>query len=196
MGGGVEDLSPAGLSHRRRQQPKGMGRNSIRPAHQGLIDLHPGLFAPSDWPQFPRHAQGWAFVEALALLQPAVKRLIMYLLAAPPMPSSSPRSPIPRACLLLVDDSPVNIRILVELLKSDFDLEVATDGATALEICASPQHIDLILLDLMMPGIDGFEVCRRLKAMESRRHVPVIFLTASTGIKDIVYGVMPLEPQE
>jgi adenylate cyclase len=102
------------------------------------------------------------------------------------MPPSPPRSPVPRACLLLVDDSPVNIRILVALLKSDFDLQVAADGAAALEICASPRHIDLILLDLMMPGIDGFEVCSRLKAMETRRQVPVIFLTASSDIKDIV----------
>jgi class 3 adenylate cyclase len=93
---------------------------------------------------------------------------------------------LPRACLLVVDDSPDNIDILVELLKPDFDLKVAAGGAAALEICASQQHIDLILLDLVMPEIDGFEVCRRLKTMEARCRVPVIFLTASTDIKNIV----------
>jgi adenylate cyclase len=102
------------------------------------------------------------------------------------MASGNSRPPFRRPCLLLVDDTPAYIEILVELLKPDFELRVATDGTTALEICASNQVIDLILLDVMMPGIDGFEVCRRLKTGGSRRDVPIIFLTGSTKTADIV----------
>jgi class 3 adenylate cyclase len=98
------------------------------------------------------------------------------------------RNPFRRPCLLLVDDTPANIDVLVGLLKADFDLKVATTGARALQICDSDQQIDLILLDVMMPEMDGFEACRRLKASEKRSKVPVIFLTARTDVADIVRG--------
>jgi adenylate cyclase len=96
------------------------------------------------------------------------------------------RVPFRRPCLLLVDDSPDSIEVLVELLKPDYDLKVATTGTTALAICATNQPIDLILLDVVMPGIDGFEVCHRLKTSGSRRVTPIIFLTARTETADIV----------
>jgi adenylate cyclase len=97
-------------------------------------------------------------------------------------------SPFRRPCLLLVDDTPANITMLVGLLGAEFELKVATNGAKALEICDTNQRIDLVLLDVMMPGIDGFEVCRCLKANSLRRKVPVIFLTARTETADIVQG--------
>jgi adenylate cyclase len=102
------------------------------------------------------------------------------------MASGNTRAPFSRPCLLLVDDTPAYIEILVELLKAEFELKVATDGPKALAICESNLAIDLILLDVMMPGMDGFEVCRRLKAGGSRQQVPIIFLTASTKTADIV----------
>lgn len=96
------------------------------------------------------------------------------------MPTSSPR-------ILVVDDTPVNIRILAGLL-SDFSLSVATDGEQALVIATSARRPDLILLDVMMPGLDGFEVCRRLKADPTTRDVPVIFVTAQDDARDEVKG--------
>lgn len=93
-----------------------------------------------------------------------------------------------RPCLLLVDDTPANITILVDLLKADFDLKVATRGAQALQICAKVPHLDLILLDVMMPEMDGYEVCETLRATPATRDIPVIFLTAKTELDDIVHG--------
>jgi len=94
----------------------------------------------------------------------------------------------PRPRLLLVDDTPANIDVLVGLLQDDFDLKVANRGAKALKICEAGEQIDLILLDVMMPEMDGFEVCRRLKADETLCKIPVIFLTAKTQTDDIVQG--------
>ena len=104
------------------------------------------------------------------------------------MPLEPSRHPFRRPCLLLVDDIPANIDVLVDLLKSDFELKVANLGRQALEICESNEPIDLILLDVMMPEMDGFEVCRRLKVMESRCRIPVIFLTSVTDVANIVRG--------
>ena len=95
----------------------------------------------------------------------------------------------PRPTLLLVDDTPTNIDILVGLLKGTYNLKVATRGAAALKICeADPASIDLILLDVMMPEMDGYEVCQRLRAQPGTKDTPVIFLTAKTGLDDVVRG--------
>ena len=83
--------------------------------------------------------------------------------------------------LLIVDDAPANIDALRGILMADYALKVATNGALAVKIAtASPP--DLILLDVMMPGMDGYEVCNLLKADERSRHVPVIFVTARGDI--------------
>lgn len=86
--------------------------------------------------------------------------------------------------VLVVDDEPVNIKILMELLRSDYTIKVATNGETALQIALSDTPPDLILLDVMMPGIDGYEVCRRLKAEPRTKGIPVIFITAKGGEED------------
>jgi sigma-B regulation protein RsbU (phosphoserine phosphatase) len=79
--------------------------------------------------------------------------------------------------VLIVDDVPANVEILVEALKSDYKLSVAIDGERALRaVEKSPP--DLVLLDIMMPGIDGYEVCRRLRAAEATRDLPIMFLSA------------------
>ena len=86
--------------------------------------------------------------------------------------------------ILVVDDTPENIEILVELLDG-FDLKVAINGQEALETAWEGQAPDLILLDIMMPEMDGYEACRQLRGDERTREVPVIFLTAKTQKEDI-----------
>jgi len=85
-----------------------------------------------------------------------------------------------RAKLLLVDDQPVNIQALYQVFALDHQVLAATDGQKGLDI-ALKQQPDLVLLDVIMPGMDGFEVCRRLKADPNTRSIPVIFLTASAN---------------
>src|SRR6185369_5856294 len=79
--------------------------------------------------------------------------------------------------ILIVDDTPENIDILKGVLKEQYIIKAATRGSKALEI-ARTTPVDLILLDIMMPEMDGYEVCRALKADESTRKIPVIFVTA------------------
>ncbi len=97
-------------------------------------------------------------------------------------------APAKRPCLLLVDDTPANIQILVGLLQADYELKVATRGAQALKICEQTPQLDLILLDVMMPEMDGYEVCRALRANPATRNLPVIFLTAKAEVDDVVRG--------
>ncbi len=66
-----------------------------------------------------------------------------------------------KATVLVVDDTPVNIDVLTGILKEAYSLKVATNGRLALKICHSPEPPDLILLDVMMPEMDGYEVCRQ-----------------------------------
>lgn len=82
-----------------------------------------------------------------------------------------------QATILVVDDTPANLTLLAQVLKPDYRVQLAVSGAKALEICGR-QPPDLIVLDVMMPELDGYEVCRRLKADPATRRVPVIFLTA------------------
>lgn len=90
--------------------------------------------------------------------------------------------------ILVVDDTPENIDVLVGTLKQDYHVKAAIHGEMALKIVhASPP--DIILLDIMMPGIDGYEVCRRLKADYTTRHIPVIFITAKIGVQDELQGL-------
>ena len=107
--------------------------------------------------------------------------------------------------ILIVDDTPANLGVLVETLGgAGYQLMVAEDGEEALAQTVQTQP-DLILLDVMMPGIDGFETCRRLKARESTRDVPVLFMTALNETADKVkafgaggvdYITKPIEHEE
>ncbi len=85
--------------------------------------------------------------------------------------------PLGRARLLMVDDQPTNIQVLYQALAADHQVFIATTGEQALALCAS-KHPDLVLLDIEMPGMDGYEVCARLKADAATRDIPVIFVTA------------------
>ncbi|WP_428559883.1 MAG: response regulator [Solidesulfovibrio sp. DCME] len=112
--------------------------------------------------------------------------------------------PLSDCLILLVDDTETNLDILVETLGEDYEVTVATDGETALAQ-ARAQAPDLILLDIMMPGMDGYEVCRRLMADPVTAQTPVIFLTALTEVTDktqgfavgaVDYVTKPFEPAE
>lgn len=90
--------------------------------------------------------------------------------------------------ILVVDDTPANIQVLTSTLREKgYQLSVATNGKQALEIVARVRP-DLILLDVMMPELDGFETCRRLKESPAWREIPVIFLTSKTDVADVVKG--------
>lgn len=90
--------------------------------------------------------------------------------------------------ILIVDDTPVNLQLLViQLSKLGYRTLVAEDGATAIQQAEQVQP-DLILLDVMMPDMDGFETCRRLKLTPATREIPVIFTTALTGVRDKLRG--------
>lgn len=90
--------------------------------------------------------------------------------------------------ILVVDDTPDNITLLCSLLGEQYRNKVATNGVKALKIARTEPRPDLILLDIMMPEMDGYEVCRQLKADPATRHIPIIFLTAKTQEGDETKG--------
>ena len=92
-----------------------------------------------------------------------------------------------RPRLLLVDDEPTNLQVLRHILQADYRLLFATDGERALQV-AREQRPDLILLDVMMPHLDGYAVCRVLKADAATAAIPVIFITALTDSQDETAG--------
>jgi len=91
--------------------------------------------------------------------------------------------------VLLVDDIPANIKILVGALRENYRLVVATSGLDALK-AANEKQPDLILLDVMMPGMDGYEVCKRLKSQRETADIPIIFVTAMNEEKDETRGFL------
>lgn len=92
-----------------------------------------------------------------------------------------------KSLILIVDDAKENIDILFQALVEDYELGVAVDGESALEYVSS-EAPDLILLDIMMPGMDGYEVCKRLKSNAVTKDIPIIFLTAMNEIENKTAG--------
>ncbi|MFA6224393.1 MAG: SpoIIE family protein phosphatase [Desulfomonilaceae bacterium] len=90
--------------------------------------------------------------------------------------------------VLIVDDTPENIQVLMETLKDQYTIVAAINGEKALKMAVAEPRPDLILLDIMMPGMDGYEVCRRLKGDEQTQHIPIIFVTAKTEVEDETLG--------
>ncbi len=90
--------------------------------------------------------------------------------------------------ILVVDDAPANLQIVRSILKDDFMIRVATSGAKALELAIAKPQPDLILLDVEMPGMDGYEVCGILKSTPEAQDIPVIFLTGKTEADDETRG--------
>lgn len=91
--------------------------------------------------------------------------------------------------ILVVDDERFNINVLVDLLKPDYKMMAAINGEQALKAARSANPPDLILLDIMMPEIDGYEVCRQLKLDGATRDIPVIFVTAMGQEEDETKGL-------
>lgn len=109
----------------------------------------------------------------------------------------------PGATILVVDDTPENIELLDGILSSQYRVKVATTGERTLQIARSDDPPHLILLDVMMPGMDGYEVCRKLKEDPLTRRIPVIFITARSEMEDerrglqlgaVDYIVKPISP--
>src|SRR5436189_4607286 len=90
--------------------------------------------------------------------------------------------------ILVVDDTPENLQLVHGLLKDDYRVKVAKRGEAALKIAATLPVPDLILLDIMMPVMEGYEVCKKLKADPVTAEIPVIFLTAKVEIEDEEQG--------
>ncbi|CAO3380600.1 Response regulator containing a CheY-like receiver domain and an HD-GYP domain [Azospirillum argentinense] len=91
--------------------------------------------------------------------------------------SPAPAPAAPTATILIVDDTPDNLKLLSGLLKESYKVKVANNGRKALEIAAAAPAPDLILLDVVMPEMDGYAVCATLKKTPGTRNIPVIFLT-------------------
>jgi CheY-like chemotaxis protein len=104
--------------------------------------------------------------------------------------------------ILAVDDAPENLDVVKGLLSAHYTIKAAINGPMALKI-AEKQVPDLILLDIKMPGMDGYEVCRRLKADDTTANIPVIFLTGESEVASEVadvggagYVIKPIEPDD
>jgi len=98
-------------------------------------------------------------------------------------------SPTKAESVLIVDDTPVNIQVLVKALKDTYRIRVANGGLKALAIAESNDPPDIILLDVMMPEVDGYEVCRRLKQNLQTMGIPIIFVTTMGSDEDEAYGL-------
>jgi len=91
--------------------------------------------------------------------------------------------------ILVVDDVPDNIKIISEVIRSDYQVKAATSGEKALKICLSKTPPDVVLLDIMMPEMDGLTVCKKLKSNPLTQHITVIFVSAMDQTKDVVKGL-------
>ena len=107
--------------------------------------------------------------------------------------------------VLVVDDTPANIHVMKGILQGGYKIKAATSGEKALQIAAKASPPDLILLDVMMPEMDGYEVCRRLKAEPSTADIPVVFITGHADDEERAKGLAlgaeayvtkPVEPEE
>ena len=100
------------------------------------------------------------------------------------------RDGMSKPMILIVDDMAANIAILSDLLHEDYRIKVAKNGPKALEIAQSyEEKPDLILLDIEMPEMNGYEVCKELKNNGSTNNIPIIFVTARNDVKDEEYGL-------
>ena len=97
--------------------------------------------------------------------------------------------PLEKPTILVVDDTPENLTMMSFLLKELYKVKVANHGQKALRIAVSEPQPDLILLDIMMPEMDGYEICRQLQQDAQTRNIPIIFLTAKSSVEDEEFGL-------
>jgi adenylate cyclase len=93
------------------------------------------------------------------------------------------------ATILIVDDTPANLALMVEVLKPEYRTRIAINGDKALQLVFGSEPPDLILLDIMMPGLDGYEVCQRIKARPETQDIPIIFVSAMGEVEDETRGL-------
>ena len=141
------------------------------------------------------HACGFTSPKSIAPLLDTLDQHLTLAIAAvdslSPAPATLPMSALPaeiKAKVLIVDDESINIELLCDIFADDYDILTATDGATALELAGS-KIPDVILLDVMMPTMDGFEVCRQLKSSRLTQTIPVIFITGKDSVADEMQGL-------
>lgn len=94
-----------------------------------------------------------------------------------------------KAKILIVDDMPANIKILVDALREEYRISVAKNGAEAIALVCSDEAPDLVLLDVVMPQMDGYEVCAKLQADSKAKRIPVIFITSLDSDEDEAKGL-------
>jgi sigma-B regulation protein RsbU (phosphoserine phosphatase) len=104
------------------------------------------------------------------------------------MSATPDQAPTTQKLILIVDDTPTNIGVISGALRDSYKTKVASNGQKALALASAEDQPDLILLDVMMPEMDGYEVCSRLKADPATREIPVIFLTSQTSPDDETRG--------
>src|ERR1700758_3131426 len=101
---------------------------------------------------------------------------------------TSEATPDMRKCVLVVDDTPANIAFVIGALKGLYRTKAATSGRAALELVRSAERPDIVLLDVMMPDMDGYAVCLELRSAPAPADIPVIFLTAKVEGEDEARG--------
>ncbi len=132
---------------------------------------------------------------SLKMLKDRVKRAIVLPLKAEPevvakadkLKDKVEQSELPT--VLVVDDVPANIKVVSEVIKSDYKVMAATSGEKALKICLGQNQPDLVLLDIMMPDMDGLTVCRKLKSHPLTQHLTIMFISAMDQTADVVKGL-------
>lgn len=143
----------------------------------------------------PRRISAAAAPQVVATVTPAT----LAIASPTPVPKEAHRPTI-----LVVDDTSDNLLLLAQLFKDEYRVRIANNGEKALDICCSDSPPDLVLLDIMMPGMDGFEVARRMREHPSAETIPVIFVTAMTGedarLKGLELGAVdfitkPIDPE-
>jgi len=91
--------------------------------------------------------------------------------------------------VLIIDEEIVNLQILADILQEDYHIKIAKSGTKALEVLNSSSNIDLVLLDIQMPDISGYDVCKYIKNSDKLRHIPIIFVTSKDSKEDEEYGL-------
>ncbi|WP_201211115.1 response regulator [Rhodocyclus purpureus] len=161
------------------------GRSQAREACMEIDPMLSGSALQEPWAQIARAIARFDFGAALTGLESLAATINRRKSALAITMSERPPA---RTNLLIVDDNPSNIELLIALLENDYDLSIASSGRQALALLAEGYPRDLILLDVMMPEMDGFAVCQKLKADKRTADVPVIFLSAATDTDDKLRG--------
>ena len=129
---------------------------------------------------------------SLKTFQQRLKRAITLPVKSQQTRSSAeekPQDDLENTSILVVDDVPENIKVISEIIRHDYQVRAATSGEKALKMCLSKHPPDMVLLDIMMPDMDGLTVCKRLKSHPLTQHISVIFISAMDQTDDVVKGL-------